>query len=158
MKNDGALTRNIVRFIAMWWKTRDFLNVPTNRKGVVSGAVMRQKQHIFFLPKIDVFDPLVRIIVRLRVSNVPVCYVCWPSHNSTAVNGRPWVTLQAETLMVPPRLLLYVLNSLLWSGTTSCPFFKRKKKWQGYTSPDFMLNSIYSAFYTYTTGSARTGL
>lgn len=72
------------------------------------------------------FDPLVHLIVRLWVSNVPVCYVCWPSHSNTAVNGRPWVTLQAETLMVPLRLLLYFLNSLLWSGTTSSAFFKKK--------------------------------
>lgn len=126
MKNDEAL--NIVRFIALRWKTRNFLNVPTNRKGAVRGAVMRHKQHILFLPKIDVFDPLVGIIVRLRVNNVPVCSVCWPSHNNTAVNGRPWVTLQAETLMVPLRRLLYFLNSLLWSGTTSSPFLRENGK------------------------------
>lgn len=154
MKNDAAL--NTVRFIAPRWKTRNFFNVPTDRKGAVSGAAMRHKQHILFLPKIDVFDPLVRIIVRLRVNNVPVCSVRWPSHNNTAVNGGPRVTLQAETLMVPLRRLLYFLNGLLWSGTASSPFFKGK--WQRYSSPDFMLNSIYSTFYTYTTCSARSGL
>lgn len=57
---------NILCFTALWWRTRNFLNVPINKKGAVSGTVMRHKQHILFLPKIDVFHPLVRIIVRLR--------------------------------------------------------------------------------------------
>lgn len=83
---------------------------------------MRHKRNILLRLKIDVSDPLVLIIVILWLSNVPVRYVYWPSHNYTKVNGRPWVTLWAETLKVPLRLLLYFLNGRLWSGTPSSPF------------------------------------
>lgn len=122
MKNDEALKHSALRSSVM--ENRQFFKCANQQKrGAASGAEMRHKQHIFSRPEIDVFDPLVRIIVRLRVSNVPVCYVCWPSHSKAAVNGRPQVTLQAGTLMVPLRLLLHFLNALLWSGFASSPFF-----------------------------------
>lgn len=69
MKNDEALEQTVLHGSV---EHQNFFIVPTNRKAAVSGAVMRRKQHILFLPKINVFDPLVHIIVRLWVSNVPV--------------------------------------------------------------------------------------